>query len=410
MKTIQVSSLLLLSGAGMLQAGVSGVVASGDVAGAGGEPWLTPTLDIRARYEFADIDRLDPSHALTVRERVGLKTSARNGFSALLEGEFSQAVIDDYHGGAPGADPFDPRNSLIADPETNELNQGYVQYAGYDLVARVGRQRIIYDNAAFVGNVGWRQNEQTYDAVSLTHTGIAGLKFNYAYLNQVNRIFGSDADGVAAVNANVQDVGADTHLLNLSYAGIEGVTLGGYVYLMNFDQLPGWDNDTYGVSGKTTWYGLDWYGEVAWQDQAGPRNDDEAWYAHGTVSKALGTQSVTAGVEFLDSGFQTPLATLHAFNGFADVFVTGRTNGTHGGLTDAYVSHSLPVCWGMKWVNTLHAYGDNSLSTDLGWEVDSVLSKKFNDQFTAILKLAHFETESALPTTTRVSLEVGYLF
>ncbi len=38
--------------------------------------WLTPTLDIRTRYEFADVDGSDPSHALTFRERLGLKTTA----------------------------------------------------------------------------------------------------------------------------------------------------------------------------------------------------------------------------------------------------------------------------------------------------------------------------------------------
>lgn len=58
------------------------------------------------------------------RERLGLKTTAWNGFSALTEGEFSQAAIDDFNGGAPGADPFDPANTTIADPQTNELNEG----------------------------------------------------------------------------------------------------------------------------------------------------------------------------------------------------------------------------------------------------------------------------------------------
>jgi hypothetical protein len=66
----------------------------------------------------------------------------------------------------------------------------------------------------------------------------------------------------------------------------------------------------------------------------------------------------------------------------------------------------------MKWANSLHAYGDNSLSTDLGWEIDSVLSKKFDDHFTAIVKIAHFESENRArnPTTTRASVELDYTF
>ncbi|NJM38567.1 MAG: hypothetical protein HC845_12305 [Akkermansiaceae bacterium] len=210
------------------------------------EPWIKPTIDIRARYEFADTDGLDQSHAFTFRERVGLKTKDWNGFSALIEGEFSQAVIDDYNSGAgPTAEPFDPANSPILDPETNELNQGYIQYSGFDTVAKVGRQKIIYDNAAFIGNVGWRQNEQTYDAISFVNKSAPGLTFSYAYLNQVNRIFGSDADsaiGFLPGFANVQYLAADAHLINASYKVSDTLTLGGYAYIMNFE-----DSSVHGI-------------------------------------------------------------------------------------------------------------------------------------------------------------------
>ncbi|MCU0782135.1 MAG: hypothetical protein MUF04_13695, partial [Akkermansiaceae bacterium] len=113
--------LMLLSGAGLLQADSPAAVAP-LTPPASGDPWITPLIDIRVRYEFADVDGFDPSHALTARERLALRTMDWHGLSALVEGEFSQAVIDDYNGGAAAADPFDPRNSLIADPETNELN------------------------------------------------------------------------------------------------------------------------------------------------------------------------------------------------------------------------------------------------------------------------------------------------
>ena len=384
--------------------------------------WVTPLIDIRTRYEFADIDGFDASHAWTFRERLGLKTAAWNGFSALVEGEFSQAAVDDYNGGAPGADPFDPANSLIADPETNELNQAYFQYEGFDTTTRVGRQRVIYDNAAFIGNVGWRQNEQTYDAISLANQSIDGLTLNYAYLNQVNRIFGSDADAPLAVSPNVQDIAASAHLFNASYAGIEGLTLGGYAYIMNFEDLGAWDNNTFGLSAKGDLHGLTLYGELAWQDKAGVAGQDDAMYAHLTATRTLKSQdfdfgAITLGVEHLDAGFKTPLATLHAFNGFADVFLAGRTNGSHNGLTDTYISHTLPVIWGMKWSNVFHIMGDNEVSSGYGWEYDSVLAKKFDDHFTAIAKLAWFNSEgdgyvgaAPLPDATRFSLELSYVF
>lgn len=404
---------ILLATTPMLIAGTPDQVSPGNPA----EPWITPTLEIRARYEFADVDGKDPSHAFTLRERVGLKTTAWNGFSALVEGEFSQAAIDDYHGGAIGADPFNAANSVIADPETNELNQAYLQYEGFDMVAKLGRQRIIYDNAAFIGNVGWRQNEQTFDAISLTNKSVDSLTLNYAYLNQINRIFGSDADASLTLTPNVQDVTSNTHLLNASYSGIGDLTLGGYIYLMDFDAKPNWDNNTFGISAKGDVFGLALYGELAFQDKAGITSDSEALYAHATATKSFGSQSITLGVEHLDAGFKTPLATVHAFNGFADAFIGGRLEGSHNGLTDIYLSHTTPLFWGIKWSNALHAYGDNEISTGYGWEFDSVLAKKFNEQFTAIAKFAHFEAEGGayiggapLPTTTRVSVELNYTF
>jgi len=376
--------------------------------------WITPIIDIRARYEFADLDGLDVSHALTFRGRLGFKTAAWNGLSALIEGEFSQAAVDDYHGGAFGADPYDPSNTLIADPETNELNQAYLQYEGFETTAKIGRQRIKYDNDAFIGNVGWRQNEQTFDAFSLSNKYIDGLTFNYAYLNQVNRIFGSDADGALP---NVQDVGTSSHLFNASYTGIEGLTLGGYAYIMNFEDLSAWDNNTFGVSAKKDVLGVTLYGELAWQDKAGIAGTEEALYAHVTATKAFGSHSFTLGVEHLDAGFKTPLCTLHAFNGFADVFLAGRANGSHNGLTNPYLMHSMPIFWGMKWINTVHAMGDNEISDDYGWEYDSALSKKFNSNFTAIAKLAWFNSRgdiftgaTPVPDATRFSAEVNYVF
>ena len=117
--------ILFLSTASLLYAGSPDLETSLPITKP--KPWIKPVIDIRTRYEFADVDGLDPSHAPTFRERLGLETMAWNGFSAFIEGEFSQAVIDDYHSGAdPTADPFDPANSPIFDPETNKLNQGYI--------------------------------------------------------------------------------------------------------------------------------------------------------------------------------------------------------------------------------------------------------------------------------------------
>lgn len=419
---MKTKTAILLATAPVLCAGTPQAVVTPPSQG----DWITPLIDIRTRYEFADVDGTDVSHAWTFRERLGLKTMAWNGFSGLVEGEFSQAAVDDYNGGAPGADPFDPANSPILDPETNELNQAYLQYEGFDSIVRAGRQRIVYDNSAFIGDVIWRQNQQTYDAISLSNNSIDGLTFNYAYLNQVNRIFGSEADAALAPGfANVEDIAASAHLFNASYTGIKGLTLGGYAYIMNFENVGAWDNNTFGLSAKGEMLGITLYGELAWQDKAATAGDEEALYAHVTATKdlALGDTklgALTLGMEHLDAGFKTPLATVHAFNGFADVTDAARISGAHNGLTDLYVAHTIPVVFGIKWTNVVHAMGDNDLSGGYGWEYDSMLVKKFDDHFTAIAKFAWFNSEGddyttnavadSLPDATRFSVELNYTF
>jgi hypothetical protein len=143
----------------------------------------------------------------------------------------------------------------------------------------------------------------------------------------------------------------------------------------------------------------------------------DATYFHGTITKTMGDQALTLGMEFLEAGLKTPLATLHAFNGFADVFINQRANGSHNGITDTYVSHATPIFWGMKWINTFHIMGDNEVSDGYGWEYDFVLTKKFNDHMLALAKLGYFDSngdvlngKAAAPDATRFTVELNYTF
>jgi len=369
--------------------------------------WIVPTLDARLRYEFSNVEGFDDSNALTLRARPGLKTAEWHGFSALVEGEFTGALIDDYNGGAAGTDPFDPTKSLIADPQNAELNRASLQYHGHDTTVIVGRQRIIYHNSAFVGNVGRRQNEQTYDAASVGYEADCGFKASYAWVGQVNRIFGAQADGAfASVDSNV-------HLINASYSGFENVTLGSYVYLMDFHDttVSGWDNDTYGIFVDTPLGGIKTHAEFAAQSGAGPLNDQDALYFHINAAKDLQGFTLVGGVEQLDNGFQTPLATLHTMNGFADTTDPLRAAGTTGGLTDNYISLTAPLPWELKWTNVAHFFGDNSVGTQLGFGWDSLLVKKFNDHFSATAMLGYFDSnDSRYLSATKASFQIDCTF
>ncbi|MBB5350720.1 hypothetical protein HNR46_000948 [Haloferula luteola] len=394
------------------------------------EHWIKPTLDLRARFEYGDFDApgTDSASAFTLRERVGLVTRDWHGFSALIEGEFLQAIGDDYDS-APT--PFatqttrpNPANptTQINDPETNELNQAYLQYQGFDTIVRAGRQRIILNNAAMVGNVGWRQNEQTFDAISITNTSIDDLSLYYAYANRANRIFGSDATGA------LRSFAGDIHLFNATYTGLGDLSLTGYALLMDFDETAanaGYiSNNTYGIIATQPLGPVTLYGETALQTDTSSSpasKPDEAWYAHVNASYQAGSHTFTLGCEYLDADFVTPLATVHAFNGFADALIGPRLGLVRNpGIADIYLTHATPLpFWGLKFNQSIHLLGDNNSDLDYGWEYDAVLAKKFNENFLAIAKFAYFDASGptagpiANPApfdTTRFSVELNYKF
>ncbi|MGE9271555.1 MAG: hypothetical protein ACQKBU_12190, partial [Verrucomicrobiales bacterium] len=101
---------IALSATSLLHAGTPSEVSQAETPSSA--PWIKPTLEIRARFEYGSENTpfTESSTAFTVRERIGLVTQDWYGFSALIEGEFTQAVDDNYavNGNQPGVTPFNP--------------------------------------------------------------------------------------------------------------------------------------------------------------------------------------------------------------------------------------------------------------------------------------------------------------
>ena len=181
--------------------------------------------------------------------------------------------------------------------KNNELNQLYLQYHNDTLLLRAGRQRIIFDNASFIGNVGWRQNEQTLDAALVRYCS-GPLTIQYAYANRVNRIFGTDATGA------VEALEGDAHLLNASWKTGDH-SLHGYVYLMDFSdqQFARASNNTYGTFADLQFPHGKYHLEVAAQTESGKQADYTALYGHFNFSKKFDTRTFIFGIEYLEEDF-----------------------------------------------------------------------------------------------------------
>ncbi|MDF1751820.1 MAG: alginate export family protein [Verrucomicrobiales bacterium] len=372
-------------------------------------------LDTRVRYEFGDQDGLDQSHNGSLRNRLGLGTKEINGFQFFGEYERT-AVVDRRSYFVPGVQGT-PGKTVIADPESNEINQLWVSYKSDDgtVMIKTGRQAINIDNHRYVGGVAWRQNMQTFDAATLAWKPNSSFEFSYSYVNKVNRIFGSEVFG-----APQSDFEGDTHLVNAKYKDFPLGVLTAYAYSMDLENVIGGStvnsNNSFGLSlaGDFSDSELSYYLEYGHQTEAAQSPlDYSVNYGHGYVQfPVIGNISATAGLEYLGSdngvGYKFPLATLHKFNGFADQFLVA-TPAT--GLTDMYVALSAKLPCDFGAAVFYHHFEDDEFDVEWGNEVDIVLTKKLTSRASLLGKGAFFMgNDTGYADLNRFSLEVNYQY
>lgn len=338
-------------------------------------------LDVRYRYEHVDQNNnLKNADASTVRSRLGYASGKFSGVSAYLEFENTTAVgAEDYNSSTNGKAGY----SVVADPELSEVNQAYLSWEGIPAtVVKYGRQVINLDDQRFVGAVAWRQNEQTFDALAVVNKSLPDTAVTYAHLGNVNRINGGDAD-------------MSSDLLNIAYSGWSAGKVSAYGYLLDYSKAASQSTQTYGVrvTGGTK---LGASAKILYSAEYAQQSDYGKNPASFNLNYMLGEvgglwHGVTAklGYELLEgdgtNSVQTPLATLHAFNGWADQFLTTPGNG----LKDSYLS-VLGAVAGVKLMAVYHDFSADKGGADYGTETDLQAAKKFNKLYTLVVKYAAY--------------------
>lgn len=363
-----------------------------------GEAFTEGKFGYSFRWRLENVDQ-DPfpndATAIPLRARINFHTSDLYGWSAKAEFDYVfNFGVDTFNAGG-GNTPNPPGYPVIADPGGEDLNQLFLQYKGNIGQLRAGRQRIIYDNARFIGNVGWRQNEQTYDSFSYNYGYGADdtLQLQYAYVDNVNRIFGDEV--------NAGDHAQNTHLVNVSFKFNSATKLTGYYYDIDNEDVASFSNVTYGFrfSGKTSNDGpkFGYLLEYASQkENADNPVDYSADYWRADLSLGLNWATVYIGYEVLSGdstlsgqAFRTPLATLHAFNGWADKFLTTPD----AGLNDAFIGAKGKLGkW--NWNVLYHDFSADSGSGDYGTEFDGFIKHKFMNNYSILFKAALFNSDS----------------
>ena len=344
----------------------------------------TTKTNLNLRYENVDQNNpLKTADALTLRTRLTYTTGSLQGFSSLVEFEDSRVVlgIDEYNNTLGK----NTDHSVIADPETTELDQFLLQYNQNSFVAKVGRQVITMDNHRFVGHVGWRQDRQTFDGITFSHQPLKDLTFKYSYISKRNRIF---AEG--------KDIDSKDHLVNAAYKTAVG-KLVAYGYLLEVDNNTDNGLDTFGIrfNGGTTLGSqkISYQLEYAQQDADNATTTYSADYLLAEIKTSFSGVGVKLGYELLGSdngeyGFSTPLATLHKFNGWSDQFLSTPKEG----LTDIYASIGVKAVGG-KWAVIYHQFDADKASDtvdNLGSELNAVYTKSFSKHYSAGIKIASY--------------------
>lgn len=364
-------------------------------------------LSFRYRYEMADDGtRPDTAHASTLKTRLGLTSRPLWGLRAQLEVDnvtvVGNRLFDDLH--------HDSTNrAVVADNQDTEVNQAWISYSGVSgTELKLGRQRINLDNQRFIGGVGWRQNEQTYDSLTLRNGSLENLSLGYSYVFNVNRVFGPD-DGRKGTPAEMADLDSSSHFLHLDYTGFEFGSLGLYNYRLDFDRAPALSTNTTGVRLNGRFEYFNYRLEYARQrDNGGQPIDFDAAYYNLEVGLAMEAVGIRVGLETLESdkglvGFSTPLATGHKFNGWADRFLATPADG----LEDSYVSLHGSVLGG-DWQATYHRFESNRGDIEYGDEIDLSYGRTFTENISGLLKYARYRADEFSSDTDKFWLQIQW--
>jgi len=312
---------------------------------------------------------------------------------------------------------YAPENSnypVVADGTQARVTQANISYAANGFVGILGRKMVVLDNARFIGNVGWRQMPQTYDLA-------AGI-YNYdklsvlaAYVTQVNRIFNTDGDG--PLNTKMS---TGTVLLHATYKAMPALTLTAYDYMVqNFA-----DHIGIRATGKVNAGGVKIGYEAEYAVQNDPtlddsneplysstRKEDADYYKIGASASVSGFTFGAAYEVLSDAGngdhaFWTPLATLHAMNGWADKFLVTPT----AGLTDASVKLAYNAGKAGNLVAIYHKFESDAGSIDYGTEIDAAYKYKINKNLGLLLKGAWYNADQYSVDTTKYWVQLDYKF
>lgn len=356
-------------------------------------------LNLRYRYEDVDQDGFDKrGKASTLRTMAGYKTGTWKGLMVYLEFEDIRDLgMSNDHNNAGAGSLWNgvTDRPVIPDAPVTEVNQAYLGWSPIEtLPFRFGLQEVVIDNSRFIGNVGWRQNHQSFEAARVAFNGVKNLKLDLSYIGRQHNVLGGSQP-------------MDTMHLSAGYTFGKIGTVKAYGLILDYEReaVQGLNTSTFGVffDGKAKLsdaLSLIYRAEFAQQnDVNNPNNHISANYIRADFGVKISMVTIAAGYELLggsaeDGQFKTPLATLHKFNGWADKFLATPTNG----LQDLSLSVTA-VLGKFKLLGIYHDFAADTGGGNWGSEIDAavIYTAPWKQQF-AIKYAGYSATDHATDT------------
>jgi len=379
---------------------------------------------IRPRYETVDDGRSVTANANALTARTKLKASANllgvDGLSTsvgiISVNNFGYHEYNALDGNnyTDGSKPY----AVVVDPQYAMISNAEVNYKTGATLIHAGRGQVNLDNQRFIGTVGWRQLERSYDSVFVANNSIKNLSVLAAWVY-----------GFQGVKAN-PTADTNTVLLHAAY------TVSPMLKVTAYDYMIASFADTYGLAltgnVKMSGASINYRAEYAMQKDATMEIHDVSRKANAdyfNLDVSGNIQGILAGVNYeFQSGteadstanrtFSTPLGTNHKFNGWADKFLATPK----GGLQDMNLHIGYKAKGFGKVLAVYHQFtADQNMvagtgtSDDLGSELDLLYANKVPgvNNLNGLVKYASYsggDVDGYTSDVTKIWLGLDYKF
>ena len=365
---------------------------------------------VRWRYQDINDEVRGDGAANTLKFRAQLSWQAEENWGAIVELDSVHALNE----GNFNSVTIQQNSTPIPDPEGTRFNQFLLKYqSDGDWAFKLGRQSISFDQGRHIGGNEFWQHEHSFDALRYTYQDNFNWRFDYVYIDDMQRIFGPEAkntlpsDDIRFPDSQqrpVHELGLhkhDSHLAHLEYDFDRATSLGAYYYLLDNKTQITESTATLGAFIKGAIkpekvkysYKLEWARQ---KDNASNPWHYQADYYFAEIAAQIKSHSLALSYEKLGAGngfdFQTPLGSNHKFLGWADIF-----NGYRGGegIQDWFVTYKGRD-GKLRWRTVLHKFNEHGSSNEVGKELDIELAYRYSRKLEFKLAGAFYFSDDGL--------------